>query len=136
MVYSRNNRIYRAGLTLLELVIILAVVAAIVFIAIPTLQPTQEEAYLEHVKDNLKYLAAREQEYFMRHGTYAPLKKLAEDETVGIGFDGRFAVENPVVNGVKYQGPITEDGFFDITAELPDGTKYKIDHTQKVVPFT
>lgn len=122
-------------MTLLEFMIILAIVAAVVFVAYPTLQPTAKEAHLEEVKGYLKYLGAREQEYFMRNGTYAPLAKLAEDEIIGVGFDGRFAVEEPNVNGVKYTGPTTEAKIFDIVAEFPDGTKYKIDQTQKIMPL-
>ena len=135
MAFFRNKWNDRAGLTLLELVIILAVIGALFFIAVPTLQPTQEEAYLEQAKDNLKYLAAREQEYFMRNGTYAPFTKLAEDEIIGKDFDGRFASDEPLVNGVKYYGPKTEAKIFDIVAEFPDGTKYKIDRTSKVQPL-
>ena len=125
----------RSGLTLLEFMIIMAVVGAVIFVAYPTLQPTAQEAHIEEVKGYLRYLGAREQEYFMRNGTYAPLAKLAEDEIVGLGFDGRFAVAEPKVNGVKYTGPANEAKIFDIVAEFPDGTKYKIDQTQKVLPL-
>ena len=126
-----------SGLTLLELLIIAAIVAGIVLVALPTLQPTAEEAIIEQIKTNLRYLAAQEEEYFVRYGTYAPLTKIAEDPAIGKTFDQRFAVEAPVVDGVVYTGPQKEATVFDIVAEIPktderDAIKYKIDGTGEV----
>lgn len=118
---------------MLELIIVVAIVGAIIFVALPTLQPTAKEASIDQAKAHLKYLAAKEQEYFTRHGNYAPFTKLAEDETIGKEFDGRFAKEEPIVDGVKFKGPVTEAKIFDIVAEFPDGARYKIDRTGKVL---
>jgi len=131
------NRRLEQGLTLLELLIITAIVAGVIIIALPTLKPTAEEARIEQVKANLEHLAAMEEEYFVRYGTYAPLQTIAQDEAIGRDFDQRFAVESPVVDGVLYTGPQKEASIFDIVAEIPatddrDAIKYKIDGTGEV----
>ena len=122
----------RSGLTLLELLIILAIAAVLFFIALPTLRPTQEEATIEFAKEQLRYLAAREEAYFLRYGTYAPLKKISEDETLGRDFDQRFAADVPNIDGIAFTGPQNESKVFDIVAKLPDGTSYVVDQTGEV----
>ena len=76
-------RIFRGsatlGITLLELLIVLAAVAVLIFIALPTLKPSPQESAMETAKDQLLYLHAREQAYFNRYGKYAPLSTLAKD---------------------------------------------------------
>jgi type II secretory pathway pseudopilin PulG len=125
----------RCGITLLELLIIAAIVAAVVLIALPTLRPTEREASVSFAKQQLRYLAAREQEYFLRYGTYAPLSKIAADETIGRDFDMRFSEDEVEVNGIKFTGPKSEAMIFDIIAELPDGAKYRVDQSGEVRAF-
>ena len=121
-----------SGLTLLELLIILAIAAVLIFIALPTLRPTQEEATIDFAKEQLRYLAAQEQAYFLRYGSYAPFQQIAEDETLGPGFDQRFAADIPVIDGITFTGPQGESKLFDIVAKLPDGTSYAVDQTGEV----
>jgi type II secretory pathway pseudopilin PulG len=118
-----------AGLTLLELLIVIAAVAVILFIALPTLKPTEEEVTIEFVKEQLRYLHAKEQQYFSRYGKYVPLSTLAADEQIGRVFDQRFAEDTCIVEGVVFKGPTGESTIYDIVAELPDGTRYKVDQT-------
>ena len=106
-------------------------------IAVPTLSPTADEAIIEQMKENLRYLAAQEEEYFVRHGTYAPFPMIAEDEVIGPKFDMRFAVESPIIDGVVYTGPQKEASIFDIVAQLPaengsEGARYKIDRSGEI----
>jgi len=123
------------GITLLELLIILAAVAAVVLIALPTLKPTAREAKVAFVKQQLEYLADKEQQYFLHYGTYAPLSKLAEDEVVGKDFDTRFTEDEVTVEGITFTGPRAEAKIFDIIAELPDGTSYRVDQSGEVRAF-
>lgn len=125
----------RGGITLLELLIILAVVAAVFLIALPTLQPTAREASVGFAKQQLTYLAGKEQEYFLRYGTYAPLSKIAQDESIGRDFDTRFAEDEVEVNGIKFKGPTAEAKIFDIIAELPDGAAYRVDQSGEIRAF-
>jgi len=125
----------RSGLTLLELMIILAVVAVLILIALPTLRPTEVEATADFAKQQLEYLHNQEQTYFSMHGNYAPLSAIAEDERLGPGFDQRFAFNESVVNNVVFSGPTTEDKSYTIVATLPDGSRYKIDQSGQVTPL-
>ena len=121
-----------AGLTLLELLILLAVAAVVVFIALPTVNPTEEEATIKYAKEQLEYLHGKELEYFNRNGTFAPLSVLAVDETIQQDYDPRFSTDTSVVEGIIFRGPQREGVIFDIIAELPDGSRYKIDQTGKI----
>jgi Tfp pilus assembly protein PilE len=125
--------IRRAGLTLLELLIILAIAAVVVFVAAPTLQPTEGEATLKYAKEQLTYLHSQELEYFNRNGNFARLSVLAADPVIKERFDQRFATDTSVVEGIIFRGPAKEGIIYDITAELPDGARYKIDQTGRIV---
>ena len=125
----------RAGLTLLELLIIIAVVVVLIFIALPTLRPTEVEADAEFAKQQLQYLHGREQQYFNMHGNYAPLSVLADDERIGPGYDQRFAFNESVVEDVVFSGPSVEAKSYTIIAKLTDGSRYKIDQTGNVTPL-
>jgi Tfp pilus assembly protein PilE len=123
-----------AGLTLLELLIILAVIGVLIFIALPTLRPTDVESSTDFAKQQLMYLHGLEERYFSIHGTYAPFSKIASDERLGPSFDQRFATNDCVVNDVTFSGPASESGSYVIIATLPDGTQYKVDPTGSVMP--
>jgi prepilin-type N-terminal cleavage/methylation domain-containing protein len=133
MRHSCTQLRHRQGITLLELLIVIAAVAVIVLIAIPTLQPSKEDEAVSFAKDQLQYLYARQQEYFNLHGKYAPLSVLAADPNVGPNLDKRFVTDESIVSGVIFKGPKQEGVIFDIIAELPDGSQYKIDQTGMVV---
>lgn len=132
---ARARLARRAGVTLLELLIILAAVVVLVFIAMPTLKPTETETTIELVKDQLLYLHAREQEYFNRHGSYATFTELAEEPELGKNFDRRFANESPLIEGISFRGPAGSGPIYDIIATLPDGSRYKVDQTGKITPL-
>ncbi|MDQ3024213.1 MAG: type II secretion system GspH family protein [bacterium] len=127
----------RRGITLLELAIILAVIGVVVFIALPTLRQTGDEATQEFAKTQLRYLHAREQEYFALHGQYAPLSKLAMDPAIGPRFDQRFAKDESLVNSIQFSGPKQEGITYEIVAILPKNAgRYKVDQTGQVVALT
>jgi type II secretory pathway pseudopilin PulG len=125
----------RAGLTLLELLIILMVVGAVWLIALPTLERSSTEATTEFTKTQLRYLWNQENLYFTRHGKYAPFSEIAKDPELGGAFDPRFANDTPVVEGVKFSFPNAGGSMLEITALLPDGTSYIIDQRGEVKQF-
>jgi prepilin-type N-terminal cleavage/methylation domain-containing protein len=125
----------RCGLTLLELLIVLMVLAALFLVALPTLQPTGDEALVEFAKTQLRYLWNQENAYFTRYGTYAPFPTIASDPELGKTFDARFRLEKPVVEGIEFQGPKAGAPVLEVTARLPDGTGYIIDQRGEVKQF-
>jgi type II secretory pathway pseudopilin PulG len=129
----KNHR--HAGLTLLELLIILMVAGAIVLVALPTLQPSSSEAQADFVKTSLRYLWNQENLYFTRQGKYVPFSQLAKDPELGPAFDTRFASDMPVVQGVRFSFPNAGGAMLEITAQLPDGTSYIIDQRGEVKQF-
>lgn len=116
-------------MTLLELLILLAVVFVILYIALPTLRPSEEEATIARAKEHLLYLHARESKFYTLHGEYAPFSELARDPVVGIGFDKRFDKDEAQVDGITFTGPKTRGRIFDIVAKLPNNTRYRVDQT-------
>lgn len=123
-----------AGLTLLELAIVLAVIGVLFFIALPTLEESEEEATISFAKQQLQYLHNLEQQYFNIHGEYAPFSMIAEEPTIRDTFDLRFDSDVSIVEGIKFSGPTEPQKYYVIYAELPDGTRYKVDQTGEVRP--
>lgn len=132
---ARGKAGRRTGLTLLELLIILAVVGVLIFIALPTLHPSEVESKADFAKQQLMYLHGLEEKYFTIHGTYAPFSELATDERLGPTFDQRFANDECTVNDVTFSGPVGEVKSYVITAALPDGSRYRVDQTGTVAPL-
>ena len=122
----------RRGITLLELAIVLAIVGVVIFIALPTLQPTKDEATIDQAKEFLAYVHSQEQKYYGMHGVYAPLATLAADKELGEDFDQRFAGEKPSINGIAFLGPQSEGQFYEIIAVLPDGSRYSVNSTGEI----
>jgi len=123
----------RRGITLLELAIILSIIAVAIWIILPTLEPTGDEANIDFAKDQLAYLHTQEQAYFSLHGKYAPLSKIAADPQLGKQLDKRFTKDDATVNGVQFSGPKTEAITYEIVATLPKGVgRYKVDQTGQV----
>ncbi len=102
------------------------------FIALPTLQPTKDEATIDQAKEFLAYVHSQEQKYYGMHGVYAPLSALAADPQLGEQFDQRFAGEKPEVNGISFLGPQGESQFYEIIAVLPDGARYSVNSTGEI----
>jgi prepilin-type N-terminal cleavage/methylation domain-containing protein len=117
----------RGGLTLLELLIVLMIVAAIVLIALPTLQPSTSESRIEFAKTQLRYLWNQENAFYTKYGRYATFPELAADPELSKTFEQRFKLEQPVVSEVKFTGPKAGSILLELTAVLPDGTGYLID---------
>ncbi len=118
-----------SGITLLELLIVLAVAFVVLYIALPTLRPSEEEAIIARAKEHLLYLHAREEKYYTVHGEYAPFSEIAKDSAIGVGFDKRFDKDEAQVDGITFTGPLTKSRIFDIVAKLPNGTRYRVDQT-------
>jgi type II secretory pathway pseudopilin PulG len=133
--HRRGSTLLRRGLTLLELLIILAVAGVIVLIALPTLKPSDSEALSEFAKTQLRYLHNQEDAYYLTHGSYVTFDKIAADPELGPRFDPRFKLDPATVNGVRFHWSSVNPAIMEITAELPDGTGFLIDQTGEIKQY-
>jgi prepilin-type N-terminal cleavage/methylation domain-containing protein len=124
----------RRGLTLLELMIVIAIIGVIVLIALPTLNQSEEEATISFTKQMLQDLHTLEQQYYNIHGKYGTFSLMAEDPQLRGNYDMRFKSNVSIVEGIKFSGPLEPQNYYVIIAELPDGTKYRVDQTGDVRP--
>ena len=80
---SKKNK-SQSGFTLLELLIVVAVIAIIASLAIPNLQSSKRAAYEAAAIAYMRTWSSAQELYLMRHGTYAD----ADNQLVGDGFIG------------------------------------------------
>lgn len=113
----------RQGMTLLELLMALTIVTAIVFVAIPTLRPVKATSIEAFARERLRFIAQREQAYFLRNGSYDRFSVLASPENGGPFLDSRFATDDYRERGIIFTGPQDKSDKLLLEAQLPDGTR-------------
>ena len=111
-------------MTLIELLILLAVVFVVVFIALPTLKPAKSSNVERFARKRLQYLYERERAYFLRNGHYNSFAVLAQAENGGPFLDRRYTGVVFQERGVVFKGPEGETSKLTLTAELLQGNKY------------
>lgn len=67
VVTARRSRL---GFTLIELLIVVVIIGILVAIAIPKFGSTKEQAYVAHMKTDLRNLATAQEAYVGDNGTY------------------------------------------------------------------
>lgn len=127
------------GMTLLELLILLAIVLAIIFVALPTLRPVEVGSKESFARERLRFIYEKERGYYLRNGTYDAFSVLASGENGGPYLDRRFTGDDHRERGIIFTGPTgpTEDLLLE--AKLPDGTRITLNdkgrfRTQKPEP--
>jgi|GEM_PF-2498010 len=111
-------------MTLIELLILLAIVFVVVFIALPTLNPVRTRDVERFARKHLLYLYERERAYFLRNGHYQSFAVLAKVENGGPFLDRRYTGTEYRERGVVFKGPEGESSELLLTAELPGGKKF------------
>jgi len=85
VVPARRSRL---GFTLIELLIVVVIIGILVAIAIPKFGSTKEQAYLAHMKTDLRNLATAQEAYIGDNGTYyigaLPSAALVYNASVGV----------------------------------------------------
>ena len=85
VVSARRSRL---GFTLIELLIVVVIIGILVAIAIPKFGSTKEQAYLAHMKTDLRNLATAQEAYIGDNGTYyngaVPSATLVYNPSVGV----------------------------------------------------
>jgi len=113
----------RQGMTLLELLMVLVIIAAIVFVAIPTLRPVKATSLVTFARERLNYIAEREQAYFLRNGKYDRFSVLTALSGGGPYLDRRFATDDYRERGIIFIGPKGPEDKLLLEAQLPDGSR-------------
>ncbi len=110
------------GMTLIELLILLAFLVIVLLIAVPTLKSPKITDVEQFARNQLKYLYERERAYFLRNGHYESFAELAKPENGGPFLDRRFeGVDRISDRGVTFIGPAGKTDKLKITAKLPGG---------------
>lgn len=110
-------------MTLLELLILLAIVLAIIFVALPTLKPVEVGSKESFARERLRFIYEKERGYFLRNGTYDRFSVLASGENGGPYLDRRFIGEDHRDRGIVFTGPTEPTEDLLLEAKLPDGTR-------------
>lgn len=121
---ARHKPRHNAGMTLIELLILLAVVFVVVVIALPTLKPVRSSDVERFARKHLKYLYERERAYFLQNAHYQSFTVLAQPENGGPFLDRRYTGTEYRERGVIFRGPQGETSHLVLTAELPGGERY------------
>jgi len=117
----------RRGMTLLELLILLAIVLAIIFVALPTLRPIEVGSKESFARERLRFIYEKERGYFLRNGTFDAFSVLAGDENGGPFLDRRFTGEDHRERGIIFTGPTGPTEDLMLEAKLPNGTRITLD---------
>lgn len=129
-----RKKVTLKGMTLIELLILLAFFVIIFAIALPTLKSPEVTDIEQFARRELKYLYERERAYFIRNGKYASFAELAKEENGGPFLDRRFVGKTSInERGVLFTGPSGDSDKLIITAKLPGGTKtLQVDQTGQI----
>jgi type II secretory pathway pseudopilin PulG len=114
-------------MTLLELLILLTIILAIIFVALPTLKPVEVGSLESFARERLRFIYEKERAYYLRNGTYDAFSVLASDENGGPYLDRRFTGEEHRERGILFTGPTEPTEDLLLEAELPDGTRITLD---------
>jgi prepilin-type N-terminal cleavage/methylation domain-containing protein len=126
----------RHGMTLLELLMVLTIIAAIIVVAIPTLRPVKASNLAAFARERLNFIAQREQAYFLRNGKFDRFSVLAGNTGGGPYLDRRFATDDYRERGIIFIGPKGAEDKMLLEAQLPDGTRITLNEKGnfKVLP--
>lgn len=110
-------------MTLLELLILLTIVLAIIFVALPTLKPVEVGSLESFARERLRFIYEKERGYYLRNGTYDAFSVLASGENGGPYLDRRFTGDEYHERGIVFTGPSEPTEDLLLEAKLPDGTR-------------
>ena len=104
-----------AGFTLVELMIVLAIMAILLVFAVPSFQNTVDTTEVGVVTANIHTIEMFQEDFFLRNGAYAnDLDNINEIEAA-IGWNPRSD------DGIAYSIAASDGTLYDVTAVSPEG---------------
>ncbi len=110
------RRLFIYGFSLVELMLVVAIISILVSIAVPTVISARVEAQVQATKAMVRTIYTAEQVYFVRVGHYATLEELANAKLL----DPRFATEPMVENGYSIELVVQNDGMGFLCTAIPE----------------
>lgn len=104
------------GFSLVELMLVVAIISILVSIAIPTVISARVEAQVQATKAMVRTIYTAEQVHYVRAGLYTSLNELTNEKLL----DARFATEPMIENGYSIELVVQNDGMGFLCTAIPE----------------
>jgi prepilin-type N-terminal cleavage/methylation domain-containing protein len=104
------------GFSLVELMLVVAIISIIVSIAVPTVVSARVEAQVQATKAMIRTIYTAEQIYYVRTGVYTSLSELTAQKLL----DNRFGTEPMQENGYSISLVVQNGGVGFLCTAMPD----------------